>query len=447
MVGVAALIAWRWVGHVQKHNEAIQVETQPPEVLLVGADPAVARAVADARSTVAASPRSAAAWGELGMLLLANEIGLEQAPLCFAQAETLDPRDFRWPAYHALAVAGTDPDRAAIEGSKAADLADLPAQAHIRLRCAEILLAQGQIDSALLQAKRVRQLDPADARGALLLARAEIAAGNLASARDSLAPALSDPHTRRAAHLLLGQLFMRLGDPQKAAAETHIGATLPPDVSAPDPLQEALHALRTGRQVQLARAAALLSHGQAGEALSNVEQLLKDDPNSDWAWLLKGRAHLAKKNLSEAEHSLRRSTQLNPRSAEAYFYLGVCLFLENRVSDAAEAYRNACRAEPTMAVAYANLGDCLKQMGDRPGAISALEDAIARNPDVADTHAELADLYVEEGRADKAREQLQAAIRIEPGTVAFKKRLSNLPKPLDTRPTVEPTHRSDPPVH
>src|SRR5262245_6998529 len=68
----------------------------PPEVDLAGAEPAVARAVEAARAEVLRAPRSAAAWGRLGMVLRAHDYGAE-ANECFAQAERLDAADPHWP--------------------------------------------------------------------------------------------------------------------------------------------------------------------------------------------------------------------------------------------------------------------------------------------------------------------------------------------------------------
>src|SRR5438128_5493330 len=73
----------------------------PPEVKAEGIDPSVAAAISAARQKVLDDPRSAAAWGELGKLLLAHTFEAE-AEVCFEQAERLDPDDGRWPYYRGL---------------------------------------------------------------------------------------------------------------------------------------------------------------------------------------------------------------------------------------------------------------------------------------------------------------------------------------------------------
>src|SRR5438874_1773924 len=69
---------------------------QPPAVDLAGVDPDVAAAIRQEREAVFRSPRSEAAWGQLGLVLAGNDFFLEAAT-CLAQAERFDDREFRWP--------------------------------------------------------------------------------------------------------------------------------------------------------------------------------------------------------------------------------------------------------------------------------------------------------------------------------------------------------------
>src|SRR5262245_53003243 len=62
----------------------------PPQLDLHDVEPGLAEAVKTARRGVEQAPRSAAAWGHLGMVLRAHDFNVE-ANRCFAQAEKLDP--------------------------------------------------------------------------------------------------------------------------------------------------------------------------------------------------------------------------------------------------------------------------------------------------------------------------------------------------------------------
>src|SRR5437899_2101638 len=113
----------------------------PPDVVLTGLDPTVVNVVEESRAAVRHSPRSAAAWGRLGMVLVVHDFHAE-ANRCFAQSERLDPRDPHWPYYQGITLFLGDP-KAAIPKLRRAvalcgDRPDVP-----RLRLAETLFAQG----------------------------------------------------------------------------------------------------------------------------------------------------------------------------------------------------------------------------------------------------------------------------------------------------------------
>src|SRR5262245_35694672 len=68
----------------------------PPPIPERVTDPDVRVALTEARATVVRDPRSAAAWGEYGLVCRGNGINAE-SNVCFAQAARLDPSDARWP--------------------------------------------------------------------------------------------------------------------------------------------------------------------------------------------------------------------------------------------------------------------------------------------------------------------------------------------------------------
>src|SRR5262245_2511579 len=135
LVGVAAgggLGGW-WLWQRQRAPE-------PPAVDLGGVDPAVTAAIETARAKVRQSPRSAAAWGLLGQVLVAHDFRAD-ALTCFAEAERFDPRDPRWPHYQGLTLYLGDPNAALPKLRRAVELCgDNPAAP--RLVLAEALLNQ-----------------------------------------------------------------------------------------------------------------------------------------------------------------------------------------------------------------------------------------------------------------------------------------------------------------
>src|SRR5262249_35988334 len=167
----------------------------PPEVPTANLDPAVAALLNKATAAVRKAPRSAAAWGHLGQALSANDFH-DEAQVCFAQAEQLDPRDVRWPYHQAPRLALTDPAAALMKRRRATDLDGAVA---IRLQFAELLLAQNQGDEAAEQFRSILDRDPPNPRAHLGLARVALLRGELPQAQEQLQPAAASRFTQKAA--------------------------------------------------------------------------------------------------------------------------------------------------------------------------------------------------------------------------------------------------------
>src|SRR5262245_42897010 len=82
---VAALLALGVGGYYWLRVEA----AQPPTVDLTEVERPAVKEIEEARAAVSRSPRSATAWGWLGVVLLAHNF--PEATDCFAVAERLDP--------------------------------------------------------------------------------------------------------------------------------------------------------------------------------------------------------------------------------------------------------------------------------------------------------------------------------------------------------------------
>src|SRR5262249_30843390 len=135
----------------------------PPVPDLASAEPDVADAIEAARAPAAANPRSAAAWGHLGMVLHVHDY-LPEAERCYAQAGKLDSIDPRWPYLEGLTQLHDPVNFGAGLGSleRAVELSgDLPAP---RLRLGEALLEQGRLDEAERHFRHVLEREPTNAR-------------------------------------------------------------------------------------------------------------------------------------------------------------------------------------------------------------------------------------------------------------------------------------------
>src|SRR5262245_3449040 len=89
-LGLLALAAggwWWWQGHGT---------LRPPDSVLDDVDPPIRASIVKAREEVRQKPRSAQAWGHLGMVFHAHDFN-QEANICFAQAAHLDPAEPTWP--------------------------------------------------------------------------------------------------------------------------------------------------------------------------------------------------------------------------------------------------------------------------------------------------------------------------------------------------------------
>lgn len=385
---------------------------EPPLPDLSGADPAVVQAVEEAHAAVRQQPRSAAAWGHLGRVLLVHAFQGE-AQTCFAEAERLDPREPRWPYYQGLTLARGDPEAAIPKLRRALELGG-EASGATRLRLGELLQTQGRLDEAEEQFRVLAERDPSHPRAALGLGRVAWERGELRPSLTHLQLAAGSPFTRQHAHLLLAEVHERLGDRAAASRDLQRAAELPDDVGWHDPFLEEVEQLLVGRRSRLEHADRLLAQDRPDEAVAFLQQAARDYPDADSVWVSLGRALTRQGDLAAAERALRRAVQLAPEAAEARFQLGVTLFRQEAYPAAAECFRQAAERKPGYALAYYNLGHCLRLQGDRAGAIEACHRAVRCRPQFAEAHLQLADLLVQEGRPAEAREHVRQVLLLKP---------------------------------
>jgi tetratricopeptide (TPR) repeat protein len=367
----------------------------PPNPDLADADPEVAERIAQARREVLAAPDSGPAWGRLGMVLRAHDFG-EEANVCFAEAERLDPKDLRWPYLRGLTLVLTDPqagipclERAVQRGEEE------PAP---RLRLVEVLLEQGRLDEAEHHLKAVLARAPHHPRTHLGLARLAFARTQWTQGLHHLEACGEDVHARKLAHTLRAEAFHRLGQAGRAAEELRLAREAPGDVPWPDPFVQEVEGLQVGLRTRLADADALAHEGRLGEAIALLEQVVRNHPDHGPAWLALGWTLFQARQPQRAERALAQAVRVTPEAVEAWFQLGVARFFLDDRRSAAEAFRMVVRLKPDHTLGHFNLGVCLKELGDRAGARRHLRSALACQPDYEPAQKALRELSEGENR-------------------------------------------------
>jgi tetratricopeptide (TPR) repeat protein len=347
------------------------------------ADAAVARAIGAAQGRVRVEPRSAAAWGELGLVLEAHGHS-GAAVACFRRAAALDDRGWRWPACAALSLGPTDPGAAVAE--MAAAIRRDPAAEWPRLLAGEWLAALGRLPEARDEFARLLDNAPDHTRARLGLARVHLAEGNLDAAGRLAEAARGDPRTRRAATELAALVAARGGDADSARRLAAEAAVLPADLPwAADPLAAELPRRRVGRESRIRQVAQLEAAGEIRAADLLTQAVERDHP--EVYFFVEGRMQLARGDAVAAEGAFRRALAIDPASVDIRLQLALALGRQERTADAAAVLREGLLLEPGHGPSWLELGRCLRA-ADPVAARDAFRMAVATMPASADARAE-----------------------------------------------------------
>jgi tetratricopeptide (TPR) repeat protein len=384
--------------------------------------PAIRRQVQQADAAARASPRSAAASGNLGMVLDAYQ-QYQAASLCYERAHRLDPRVFRWAYYlgaDQVHQGAYDQAVATLRQALALSPGYLPA----RLKLAESLLASGKLDEsgkiyeAILKGdaksldSRLRGNDndgdiAATAEALYGMGRIEAARGDISAAAESYRKACELFPAYGAAQYALALAYRKLGEPDMAQPHFSVyeaNMTVAPPLE--DPLLGAVQALNLGADPHLRHAIALEQQGKLNEAIQEQDQALAIDPKSVQAHInlisLYGRTG----QIEKAEQHFQEAVRLNPNRADAYYNHGVLVFDSGKYAEAEQAFRQALKINPYYAEAHNNLGFLLERQGRTEDAIGEYEACLKSQPNYRLAHYHIATILARQNKYDEAIEHL-----------------------------------------
>lgn len=379
------------------------------------ADPELVQAIDAAAAGVRRSPRSADAWGELGLVLMANSYWNEAAA-AFQVAGRRAPADWHWPYYQAVCEQWKRPDLA-IVSLRDACRRDAAAEAP-RLLLAELLTEAGQFVEARTQFEDVLKSSPDSARALLGLARVLLAQDQLDPSLVAVERAGGHPSSRKSALELKAQIMTRKGN-HLAAQEALAGARLlPPDLPWPgEKLSSDLESRRAGKHAALNRVAKLRRAGELEEAQAVVEE--SERQHRELYWLVEGRLRLQRGDAMGAEEALRQALALDPGSIDALLSLSQAQVQQQDLSGAEQTLSDLLAREPGYGPAWLELGICLRKE-DPARAVDALRSAVRNMPRSAAAHAAFAEVLGDQGMAKEAQahralaEQLERANQASP---------------------------------
>jgi tetratricopeptide (TPR) repeat protein len=389
-------------------------------------DAEIRHAIEEARQAVVQAPRSATAWGHLGLVLLANAYEPDAEP-CFTQAARFDLADPRWPYASGLIAWRRDHDQAVLLYRQAlATVGSRPEyRTAMQFKLAEALLQRGNLDEAEKLFKEQGHEEP---RAALGLGQTAWARGNADLATKFLTVAHANRCACKRATAQLAALARARGDLAAAESFEKKCAQLPDDAAWPDLFAEELGRLQVGRRHRERQIAQLEKHQRYAEAAELYLQEIADQPTRQA--YIGAATNLARVgDFQRALALLHKALLLDPESANTRTALAVTLF--NRAEkewqkspnspqakewfrDVAAHAQRAAELRPDHGYAYLYWGLALRFLAQPEKAVPPLRKAVVCQPTELTFHLGLAEALLEAGQQHEAATCLENARLLDP---------------------------------
>jgi tetratricopeptide (TPR) repeat protein len=202
-----------------------------------------------------------------------------------------------------------------------------------------------------------------------------------------------------------------------------------------------------GGSMGVARALASISENDPNRRITELQAIVKQQPNLVQAHFSLGDAYFDRGQYPEAEGEFKRVLELQPENAGARFNLGITLLNEKRREDASgaftqmvsqdansaeghyglglvlfdeekyqaaiEEYKSAARLKPHLSGVYSEIGHCYAKLKMYDEAIAAYNQEKKRNVDQPDVEIGLAEAYQAKGMTQQAQEARNKAIQLK----------------------------------
>jgi len=157
-----------------------------------------------------------------------------------------------------------------------------------------------------------------------------------------------------------------------------------------------------------------LQAGNFIEAIKNLEQAVKSQPNNaDWYNHL-GISHLHNGSKNNAHLAFQTALKQDPTSTDAMNNLGNLLMTEGKIEAAIRYYQEAIRLKPDFSLAYNNLGRAFQKIHRWTEAISYIKKAISLDPQNVLALNNLSILLKSSGNSSEAQGVLDKILAIHP---------------------------------
>lgn len=171
-----------------------------------------------------------------------------------------------------------------------------------------------------------------------------------------------------------------------------------------------------GSAAQLAQARELLEAGNAESALALLDRMVKQDPSSAEALLLRSTAHFVLGEDKPGRRDLKRALEADPGLRQAWLNSAALNLADQNYDGALEDFEKAEQLDPAAVDNDVNIGAVLILRGDLDGANQRFQRYLSLNPGSAGPFYLVASNYAMAGYAGLAIENLQRAIELDEKT-------------------------------
>jgi tetratricopeptide (TPR) repeat protein/tRNA A-37 threonylcarbamoyl transferase component Bud32 len=164
---------------------------------------------------------------------------------------------------------------------------------------------------------------------------------------------------------------------------------------------------------KLSEALVYLYSGRTVQALEELANVLRLDPDNPEVLLYQATAYRDLNRLSDEENTCRRLILQRPNFHRAYNALGMSLFRQGRYAESVAAFQQAIQIAPRQSLPYSNLGLAYFLLGRRQDAADAFHASIERGPSEL-AWLNLGNISFEDKDYRKALENYQKARDLKP---------------------------------
>ena len=149
------------------------------------------------------------------------------------------------------------------------------------------------------------------------------------------------------------------------------------------------------------------------EALRDLTEALRLDPNNSWAFAARGRIHNYNGNTEQALADFSEAIRLNPNDFHALELRAAINLARHDVDKAIADFQEAIRARPNYAPLYFALGEARTRKNDWRGALASFDAAIRIDENYSTAYKRRAEIYElqhewQKAMSDRARARLLA---------------------------------------